>query len=60
MENGFWAKLYGSKTWCLREREAVLSIRTGRAVMRAMYEARLTDKKKHIRTNKNVGLFVCC
>ena len=39
------AMLYGSKTWCLREKEMGILRRTERAMVRAMCGAKLADRK---------------
>ena len=37
--------LYGSETWCLREKEMGIMRRTERAMVRAMCGAKLVDRK---------------
>ena len=37
--------LYGSETWCLRENEMAILRRTKKAMMRAMWDAKLMEKK---------------
>ena len=39
------AMLYGSETWCMREKDVAILIRTERAMMRAMCGVKLKEKK---------------
>ena len=48
--------LYGSETWCLRENEIAISRRTERAMVRAMYGAKPTEKKRTEDLMEMVGL----
>jgi len=47
------AMLYGSETWCLKEKKIGILRRTERAMMRAMCGVKLIDKKK-ARVNDHV------
>ena len=42
----FFFVLYGSATWCLRENETAILRRTERAMVRAMCDAKLMEKKR--------------
>jgi len=39
------AMLYGSETWCMREKDVAILIQTERAMMRAMCGVKLKEKK---------------
>ena len=41
------AMLYGSKTWCLNDKEVATLRRTERNVLRAMCRVKLMDRKKN-------------
>ena len=40
------AMLYGSKTWCLRENEMAILRKTEKALMRAMCEVKIIEKRR--------------
>ena len=40
------AMLYGRETWCFRENEMAILRRTKRAMVRAMCDAKLMEKKR--------------
>ena len=49
------AMLYGCMTWCLRENEVAILIRTEKAMMRAMCEVKMIEEKKEPRIYEFAG-----